>query len=197
MYVLDSEVCDKPGMLLCVCTSRTQRRGSWVQGQSWLHRNILSQTEAYTPWAFKWFPKRVRPTCFPLLFLLYICIYVWTYLDTWIYEYTYGGHRSTIDVWLLSLPPPWFVCLFVCLFVCFLLGIFLIYISNAIPKVPHTLPLPLPYPPTPTFWPWRSPVLGHIKFASPVGLSFQWWPTRPSFDTYAARVKSSGVLVSS
>ena len=56
---------------------------------------------------------------------------------------------------------------------------------------------PLPYPPTPTFWPWHSPVLGHIKFASPMGLSFQWWPTRPSFDTYAARVKSSGVLVSS
>ena len=31
----------------------------------------------------------------------------------------------------------------------FLLGIFLIYISNAIPKVPHTIP-PFPYPPTPT-----------------------------------------------
>jgi hypothetical protein len=30
-------------------------------------------------------------------------------------------------------------CLFVCLFD-FLLGIFLVYISNAIPKVPHTLP---------------------------------------------------------
>jgi hypothetical protein len=30
-----------------------------------------------------------------------------------------------------------------------------------------------------------------------MGLSLQWWPTRPSFDTYAARVKSSGVLVSS
>jgi hypothetical protein len=56
---------------------------------------------------------------------------------------------------------------------------------------------PLPYPPTPTFWPWHSPVLGHIKFASPMGLSFQWWPTRSSFDTYAARVKSSRVLVSS
>jgi hypothetical protein len=56
---------------------------------------------------------------------------------------------------------------------------------------------PLPYPPTPPFWPWRSPVLGHIKFACPMGLSFQWWTTRPSFDTYAARVKSSGVLVSS
>jgi hypothetical protein len=42
-----------------------------------------------------------------------------------------------------------------------------------------------------------SPVVGHIKFASLMGLPFQWWPTRPSFDTYAARDKSSGVLVSS
>jgi hypothetical protein len=58
-------------------------------------------------------------------------------------------------------------------------------------------PPPLPFPPTPTFWAWRSTVLGHIKFAWPMGLSFQWWPTRPSFDTYAARDKSSGVLVSS
>ena len=55
----------------------------------------------------------------------------------------------------------------------------------------------LPYPPTPTLWPWRASVLGHIKFASPMGLSFQWWPTRPSFDTYAARDKSFGILVSS
>jgi hypothetical protein len=59
-----------------------------------------------------------------------------------------------------------------------------------------------PYPPHPLpthshFWPWCSPVLRHIKFACPMGLSFQWWPTMPSFDTYAARVKSSGVLVSS
>jgi hypothetical protein len=50
----------------------------------------------------------------------------------------------------------------------FLLDIFFIYISNAIPKVPYTLsPALLPYPPTPTFWPWHSPVLGHIKFARP------------------------------
>jgi hypothetical protein len=61
-----------------------------------------------------------------------------------------------------------------------------------------------PIPPPPTSLRTHShyfgpvvPVLGHIKFACPVGLSFQWWPTRPSFDTYAARVKSSGVLVSS
>jgi hypothetical protein len=92
-----------------------------------------------------------------------------------------------------------FKCLFVYLFIyLFMLHIFLNYISNAIQKVPHTLP---PNTSLPThshfFWPWRSPVLEHIKFASPMGLSFQWWPTRPSFDTYAARVKSSGVLVSS
>jgi hypothetical protein len=46
-------------------------------------------------------------------------------------------------------------------------------------KSPIPSPL-LSYPPTPTFWPWSSPILGHIKFASPMGLSFQWWPTRPS-----------------
>ena len=75
--------------------------------------------------------------------------------------------------------------------------IYFIYISNAIPKVPHTLPHPLLHPPTPTSWPCRSPVLRHIKFAWLMGLSFHWWLTRPSSDTYAARVKSSGVLVSS
>ena len=30
---------------------------------------------------------------------------------------------------------------------------------------------PIPYPPTPPFWPWRSPVLGHIKFAIYQGAS--------------------------
>jgi hypothetical protein len=49
----------------------------------------------------------------------------------------------------------------------FLLEIFLIYISNAVPKVPSTLSALalLPNPPTPTSWPWHSPVLGHIIFA--------------------------------
>ena len=53
-------------------------------------------------------------------------------------------------------------------------------------------PALLPYPPTLTSWLWRSPVLGHIKFARPRGLSSQWWPTRPSSATYAARDTSSG-----
>jgi hypothetical protein len=37
-------------------------------------------------------------------------------------------------------------------------------------QIPQTLQ-PLPYPPTPTSWPWYSPVLRHIKFARPMGLS--------------------------
>jgi hypothetical protein len=42
----------------------------------------------------------------------------------------------------------------------------------------------LPYPPTLASWPWHSPVLGHIKFAIPRGLTST---------TYAARDTSSGV----
>jgi hypothetical protein len=60
------------------------------------------------------------------------------------------------------------------------------------PKIPPHAPPPTPHPPTPTSWPWCSPVLGHIKFVCPMGLSFHWWPTRPSSDTYAAGDTSSG-----
>jgi hypothetical protein len=54
------------------------------------------------------------------------------------------------------------------------------------PPYPHS-----PTPPIPTSWPWHSPVLRHIKFTRPMGLSIHWWPTRPSSDTYAARDISS------
>jgi hypothetical protein len=74
--------------------------------------------------------------------------------------------QNVIDM-LKNTIIEWFNIVF------FLFRIFLNYISNAIPKVPHTLPTPLPYPPIPIFWTWRSPVLGHIKFACPMGLSFQ------------------------
>jgi hypothetical protein len=61
------------------------------------------------------------------------------------------------------------------------------------PEIPlYAPPALLSYPPTPTSWPWHSPVLGHIKFGRPRGLSFQWWPMRPSSATYAARDTSSG-----
>jgi hypothetical protein len=60
-------------------------------------------------------------------------------------------------------------------------------------KFPISSPL-LPYPPTSTSWPWHSPVLGHIKFAIPRGLSSQWWPTRPSSTT---ETRALGVLISS
>jgi hypothetical protein len=50
------------------------------------------------------------------------------------------GQGQSFPLWSLSF---FFFLLF------FLLDIFFIYISNVIPKVPHTLPHLLPYPPTP------------------------------------------------
>ena len=81
-------------------------------------------------------------------------------------------------------------------FFLFLIRYFLHLHFQCYPKSP---PCPPPSsPPTPTSWPWCSPVLRHIKFSRPRGLSFHWWPTRPSSDTYAAKDTSSrGVLVSS
>ena len=35
------------------------------------------------------------------------------------------------------------------------------------PLYPPSLPTLLPNPPTPTSWPWHSPVLGHIIFSRP------------------------------
>ena len=52
----------------------------------------------------------------------------------------------------------------------FYLGIYFIYISNAIPKDHTPLPHPLSHPATSTFWPWHSPVLRQIKLARPMGL---------------------------
>ena len=82
----------------------------------------------------------------------------------------------------------------------FLICFYYVFSSITFPMISQKSPIPsptLPYPPIPKFWPWRSPVLGYIKFVCPMGLSFQWWLIRPSFDTYAARDKSSGVLVGS
>ena len=75
----------------------------------------------------------------------------------------------------------------------FLIRYFLHLHFQCYPKSPPDPLRPLlPYPPAPPFWPWRSPVLKHIKFARPRGLSSQWWPIRPSSATYAARDMSSG-----
>jgi hypothetical protein len=64
------------------------------------------------------------------------------------------------------------------------------------PKIPDTIPQ-LPYPTTSTSWSLHSPVLKHIHFARPMGLSFHLWPTSSSSDTYAAKTRAPGVLVSS
>jgi hypothetical protein len=107
--------------------------------------------------------------------------------------------QSQVQHWLLTKTLTLFDQAMFWFFFFFII-FYYIFSSITFPMLSQKSPIPsppLPYPPLPTFWPWRSPVLGHIKFACPMGLSFQWWPTRPSFDTYLARVKSSGVLVSS
>jgi hypothetical protein len=48
---------------------------------------------------------------------------------------------------------------------------------------------PAPLPTYSYFLALAFPVLEHIKFAIPRGLSSQGWPTRPSSATYAARDK--------
>jgi hypothetical protein len=67
-------------------------------------------------------------------------------------EFTYVRERERDVLYPESLNSVFFEH-----FLFFKLGIYLIYISNAIPKVPHTLPHALSHPPTPTSWPWRSP----------------------------------------
>jgi hypothetical protein len=110
----------------------------------------------------------------------------WEEKERFLFLFFQGSHQHGA-----SFPSDYITLfVFVCLFV--LLGIYFIYISSAIPKVPHPLSHPLLHPPTPTSWPWRSPILRHIKFSRPMGLSFHWWPTRSSSDTYAARDTSSG-----
>ena len=49
----------------------------------------------------------------------------------------------------------------------FLLDIFFICISNAIPKAPYTLPRPDPQPTHSHFLALLSPVLGHMIFIRP------------------------------
>jgi hypothetical protein len=81
----------------------------------------------------------------------------------------------------------------------FLLDILFIYISNAIPKVPYTPPPPalLSYPPSPTSWPWRSPVLGHIKFARPRDLGLMTAKLGHLLIHMQLETQALGVLVSS
>jgi hypothetical protein len=82
------------------------------------------------------------------------------------------------DMWFSFFPLYGYFLLLLLLLLLILLGIS----SFTFPMLSQKSPLPshpLPYPPTLTSWPWRSPVLRHIKFARPMGFSFHWWPIIP------------------
>jgi hypothetical protein len=131
--------------------------------------------------------------CIYVVYQLSLCIKVSSYLYRLLINNTVGNIAKKYQFSGENIFPflsSWkflLSCFLFCFVLFFKLGIYFIYISNAIPKVPH----PLPHPPTPTSWPCRSPVLRQIKFSWPMGLSSHWWPARPFSDTYAARDMSS------
>jgi hypothetical protein len=63
-----------------------------------------------------------------------------------------------------------FIYLFIYLFIRYFLHLHFKFYPESPLYSPPTL---LPYPPIPTSWPWYSPVLRHIMFAIPRGLSSQ------------------------
>jgi hypothetical protein len=79
---------------------------------------------------------------------------------------------QVLELKVCATMPGWWLIFFHFLFIFFNW----VFISFTFPilsqKVPYILSHPLPYPPTPTSWPWRSPLLRHIKFARPMVLSF-------------------------
>jgi hypothetical protein len=78
-----------------------------------------------------------------------------------------------------------YVFIFYFYFFQFLLDIFFIYNSNAIPKVPYTFPPPCS-PTHPLLVPGPGiPFIRAYNLCKTKGLSSQWWPTRPSSATYA------------
>jgi hypothetical protein len=79
----------------------------------------------------------------------------------------------------------------------FLLDIFFIYISMLSWESPIPSPCPAPQPTHSHFLPLAFPCTGAYNLHKTKGLSSQWWSTRPSSATYAARDMSYGVLVSS
>jgi hypothetical protein len=82
------------------------------------------------------------------------CSVLWKYHEDYGISYLSDCFNVCSIKWNTYVILPLFLFVF-CFCFCFLillLHIFLNYISNAIQKVPHTLPPPLPYPPIPIFF---------------------------------------------
>jgi hypothetical protein len=62
------------------------------------------------------------------------------------------------------------------------------------PKSPIPSPALLPNPPTPTSWPWHSPVLGHVFFPRPTPID--GWLGHPLLHMKLDTQLGGGVLVS-
>jgi hypothetical protein len=92
---------------------------------------------------------------------------------------------------LLEFLPPFFIRYFLYIHFKFQM------LSRKFPIPPPPAAALLPYPPTPASWPWHSPVLRHIKFAIPRGLSSQFWSLGHLLLHMQLETWAPGVLVSS
>jgi hypothetical protein len=103
------------------------------------------------------------------LWTLTVCIYVCVSNCAMILSIKNSKYFSQIDQLPVVIHPFWGILVYKLFkeytpqawipLSLFLLDIFFIYISNALPKVPYTLPLTLlPNPSTPASWPWHSPL---------------------------------------
>jgi hypothetical protein len=132
-----------------------------------------------------------------MLYIFLIGIFSIYFISSWrtsysaLWSYLFPSDLQTSPKFILLLWPSQFMYSFFLSFSFYCYAFSSFTFPMLIQKAPIPSP-PFPYPPTPTLWPWRSPVLGHIKFANPMGLSIQWWPTRPSFDTYAGELRATG-----
>jgi hypothetical protein len=74
----------------------------------------------------------------------------------------YGHREKMFSIRMFHVSGPTFLWAEITDFFLSFITYFLQLHFQCYPKSP---PLPLPYPPIPIFWPWHSPVLGHITFA--------------------------------
>jgi hypothetical protein len=85
-------------------------------------------------------------------------------------DYENTGAGAWKRSWEIKGKQGWFLHCFL-YFILFLLDIFFIYISNAIPKVPYTLPCPAPQPSHSCFLALAFPCTGAYDLRRTKGLS--------------------------
>jgi hypothetical protein len=127
---------------------------------------ILPHHLIFLSFSLLWVFRRPELGSLAIFLFLSFLSHGYTTLITPVNMHTWQGGIMESEI-----PRVFFIFYF--LFIFFIIRYFPRLHFQCYPKGPPYPPPPIPYPPTPPFCPWRSPVLGHIKFATPMGLSLQ------------------------